>query len=285
MPEKPLRSYYIITNRTKDPDGACTDRICRCLRAKGCTCLVREDERLIAEGTGDAVIPDGVECALVLGGDGTLLQASRSLSGCDLPLLGINLGTLGYLAEVEMQHVEDALDRLAEGAYYIEDRMMLRGRVFRGEQKLTEDEALNDIVVTRRGPLRIVDFTVYVNGTFLCSYRADGIIVSTATGSTGYSLSAGGPIVSPDADLMLLTAIAPHTLSSRSVILPDNVEITVEMGGSDPDRDVAEATFDGNMALQVQPGDRIRIVKAERRTRLIRISHQSFVEVTRSKMN
>ena len=142
------------------------------------------------------------------------------------PLLGINLGTLGYLAEIDKESVFPALDCLMSGKYEIEPRMMLQGRAYRGNRLLAEDIALNDIVISREDGLRVIHLDNYVNGAYLNTYQADGIILSTPTGSTGYSLSAGGPIVSPAASLFVMTPLAPHTLNSRSIILPPENEIT-----------------------------------------------------------
>ena len=166
-------------------------------------------------------IPEDTQCVLVIGGDGTLLQASRDLQEKNIPLLGINMGTLGYLAEVEESGVRDALDKLLADEYVVEERMMLEGAAFHNGKQILQDIALNDIVIGRQGRLRILDFRVYVNGEFLNASSADGIILSTPTGSTGYSLSVGGPIVSPEASLILISHIAPHTLNNRSIVLPE----------------------------------------------------------------
>lgn len=145
-----------------------------------------------------------------LAGDGTLLQAARDMIERNIPLLGVNKGTLGYLAEVDGDNMEEALDRLIDDNVVIEDRMMLEGCAYSHKKKLLQDFALNDIVIARSGRLQIIDFNIYVNGEFLRSYSADGIIISTPTGSTGYSLSAGGPIVSPEASLIRLRQSTAH---------------------------------------------------------------------------
>ena len=227
-----------------------------------------------------------MECVLVLGGDGTLLQAARDLVDRELPLLGINMGTLGYLAEIEHKNIQPALDLLIDGAFSVEQRMMIRGVAWHQERKMLSDIALNDIVITRNGRLRVVDFNVYVDGVFLTSYTADGIIISTPTGSTGYNLSVGGPIVAPQASLMLLTAIAPHTLNSRPIVLPDNVEVMIEIGSShSTDVDGAEATFDGDTSVKLNSGDKIVISKAQQKAEMIKTKNTSFLEILREKMN
>ena len=263
------------------------------LEERGKICYIQRENESTTDGPGGlykytnaAQVPEDVECVLVLGGDGTLLHASRDLLDRDLPLLGINVGTLGYLAEIEAANVEEALEKLITGEYSIENRMMLSGSVYRDGRLLIEDVALNDIVISRRGHLRVVDFHVYVNRTFLCAYRADGIILATATGSTGYMLSAGGPIVAPDASLLLLAAIAPHTLVSRPIILPDNDEVMVEVGvNSVTEHDGADVIFDGDTSLGLKSGDQIRVTRSEKQTRLVKINNTSFVEILRRKLN
>ena len=163
--------------------------------------------------------------------------------------------------------------------------MMLMGSVYREDRLISSDIALNDIVMTRDGIPRAVDYNNYVNGSFLNSYRADGIIISTPTGSTGYSLSAGGPIISPDASMLLMTPLAPHTLNTRSIIFPERDKITVEFGaGRDGRCERGAATFDGENRAYMVSGDRIEIQRARKDTRIIKISDRSFLETLRKKM-
>lgn len=285
-----MEKFYIITNSVKDPAMEMAGFVRQYLTERGKICIVQE-QRPAGSGrhyryTDAARIPEDVDCVLVVGGDGTLLQACRDLGEKDIPLLGINMGTLGYLAEIDRQNVQPALDRLIRDEYVVERRMMLEGTVRRKAKRLLEDMALNDIVIGRDGKLRIIDFNIYVNGEFLNSYSADGIIVSTPTGSTGYSLSAGGPIVSPEASLILLSPIAPHTLNTRSIILPDDVEITVEI--KEGHRGAAEgavATFDGDTCVSLGCGDRVIIRRSSRCARLVKINNISFLEVLRKKMS
>ena len=282
--------FFIITNRQKDPALEKMHQIRKYLEEQGKTCYLQEvselDRHENYKYTDAGRIPEKTECVLVLGGDGTLLQASRDLVETELPLIGINLGTLGYLAEIEFQNVFPALDRVISGDYFYEDRMMLSGEAMHHRKCLLKDVALNDIVIARCGRLRVIDFNILVDDNFLCSYRADGIIISTPTGSTGYSLSAGGPIVAPEASLMVLTAIAPHTLNSRPIVLPDHVKITIEIGGRYySDDDGAEVTFDGDTSARLYRGDRITVTKSLKKTKLVRVHHTSFVNILREKMN
>ena len=284
-----MDSFYIITNKDKDPGFQTTRFVKEYLEKRGKKCTIREN--MVESGgnykyTNAAGIPDDVDCVLVLGGDGTLLQASRDLTERDLPLLGINMGTLGYLAEVDRKGIEPALERLLAGEYQIVSRMMISGEVYHQGKKVREDLALNDIVIGRYGRLRIIDFKIYVNGEYLNRYSADAMVISTPTGSTGYSLSAGGPIVSPEASMLLMTPVAPHTLNTRSIILPDDAEITVEMlPGHSRSGDDAEVTFDGDTSVRLTCTDKVVIRKAVKKTRLIKINQISFLEVLRTKMN
>lgn len=284
-----MDSFYIITNKDKDPGFQTTRFVKEYLEKRGKKCTIREN--MVESGgnykyTNAAGIPDDVDCVLVLGGDGTLLQASRDLTERDLPLLGINMGTLGYLAEVDRKGIEPALERLLAGEYQIVSRMMISGEVYHQGKKVMEDLALNDIVIGRYGRLRIIDFKIYVNGEYLNRYSADAMVISTPTGSTGYSLSAGGPIVSPEASMLLMTPVAPHTLNTRSIILPDDAEITVEMlPGHSRSGDDAEVTFDGDTSVRLTCTDKVVIRKAVKKTRLIKINQISFLEVLRTKMN
>ena len=287
-----MNGFYVITNRSKKNAAKEAEFIRKYLEERGCACYLQSECGHTLEGsigsmryTDASAVPDDVECIIALGGDGTLLHASRDLVDTALPLLGVNLGTLGYLAEIEHTNIAPTLDRLIADDFFIEDRMMLQGTVVTTSGEKVQDIALNDIVISRRGRLRVVDFNVYVDDVFLCSYRADGIIVSTPTGSTGYSLSAGGPIVSPDASLMLLTALAPHTLISRTIVLPDNVVVSVEIGNVRSDEEGgAEASFDGDTFLVPENGGRIVISRSEKKTHFIRMNHTSFVENLREKL-
>ena len=283
-----MDKFYIITNSDKDKDFQITNEIVSYLKKNGKKCQVQQAERKL-EGayhyTNPELIPEGTQCILVLGGDGTLLQAARDVVYRKIPMLGINLGTLGFLAEVDRQSIHAALDKLIADDYEIEERMMLTGTVYRGDKVIGRDVALNDIVICREGALRVVRFKNYVNDVYLNSYNADGIIISTPTGSTGYSLSCGGPIVSPNGAMTLMTPIAPHTLNTRSIIFPAEDVITVELGeGRHEDMENGLASFDGDTVIPMVTGDRIVIQKASVSSRILKLNHVSFVEVLRQKM-
>lgn len=284
-----MNNFYIITNGMKDPDFQITTSITEYFKKNGKKCQVQQADEKIKDPyhyTNPDLIPDETECIIVLGGDGTLLQAARDVVHREIPLIGINLGNLGFLAEVDKTTLYPALDQLIQDDYEVEKRMMLCGTVYRGNEIIGKDMALNDIVICREGPLRVVRFNNYVNNEYLNSYNADGIIISTPTGSTGYSLSCGGPIVSPSAAMTIMTPIAPHTLNTRSIIFPAEDVITVELGeGRRQNHENGLASFDGDTQIPMVTGDRIVIQKAVVSTKILKLNHLSFVEVLRQKMS
>lgn len=267
-----MNKFYIITNMLKDKTMETTYRIKNYIEAHGKECVL---------ATPDKILPEGTDCVLVLGGDGTLIRAARDMHSYDVPLLGINMGTLGYLTEVELQNVEDALNQLFLGEAQVEKRMMLRGTINGEKQEL----AFNDIVVTRLGALRVIHFKLYVNGELLNTYHADGMIVSTPTGSTAYNLSAGGPVVEPTASIIVITPICSHALNTSSIVLSAEDEIMIEIT---PDREGNSQTvglsFDGEINMELQTGDCLVIRKSEEETELLKLSDVSFLEKMRWKM-
>ena len=289
-----MDNFYTITNSEKDKNLEFTNNVVKYIEKNGGHCEVQLAGRQKDSPfhyTDPRKIPEETQCVLVLGGDGTLLQAARDIQAVhsekssQLLLLGVNLGHLGFLAEVDSQSVYSAIDKLTADIYEVEERMMLSGTVYRDGKAIGQDIALNDIVIARAGHPRVVRFKNFVNDEYLNSYNADGIIISTPTGSTGYSLSVGGPIVSPSGEMTIMTPIAPHTLNSRSIVFPAEDVITVEMGeGRHQDCEKGLASFDGDSEIPMITGDRIVIRKAEVKTRILKLNHLSFVEVLRQKM-
>ena len=271
-----MKKFGIVINEIKDPKMGVTKRISSYLNSRGAGyVLVKDAEELTEE----------VDCMLVLGGDGTLLQASDRISGKNIPMIGVNLGTLGYLAEIELDTLEEALEQLIVDDYVLDERIMLQGRIVGKDGVKDISPALNDISITRCGSLQIISLKIYVNGQFLCRWNADGIIISTPTGSTGYNMSAGGPIVEPGANLIVLTPICAHTLNARSIILKAEniVEIEIDSGHNGTILQV-EANSDGNERIAMETGDKIFISKAENTTKIIKLSKVSFLEILHKKM-
>lgn len=273
-----MNHFCIYTNVHKDKDLFFTEK----LRSF----LIQQNKRCSIKTSEEEEIPQDVDCILVLGGDGTMLQAARDvMERKGVALLGINLGTLGYLTEVEPEGMENALLQLFHGDYELESRMMLNGTVTKKEGGRAESWALNDIVISKADSQKVLEFTISVNGKLLNRYLADGMIVTTPTGSTGYNLSAGGPIAEPGARLLILTPICPHTINQRSIILSPEDEIVIEIPlGREGQMQHAAARFDG-CALSLQTGDSVRIVKSEKTTDFIKLSKAGFLEVLRKKMS
>jgi NAD+ kinase len=260
------------------------------LAAHGCTPVIEVESARAAglDGTWPTVSRDAlaadVGVVIAFGGDGTLLDAARAvvLSGTDVPLMGVNLGRLGFLTEVGRADMVRALEAVVAGATHIETRLMLLGRVDRGGRTIGERLALNDIVVTRGALSRMIEMDVEVNGEFVCHIKADGLIVATATGSTAYNLSAGGPIVHPDLDALVVTPIAPHTLTQRPLVLPGGAAIALRPV-IEPQSDIV-VTFDGQIGLPLETADVVDLRRAPRVLRLLRTSARSHFAMLREKL-
>jgi NAD+ kinase len=229
-------------------------------------------------------VVQSVDMVVVLGGDGTLLSVADCIgaAGSGIPLLGINFGSLGFLTEVTLPELYPSLESALAGTAPIEDRMMLRSTTLRGGSIFADHIALNDVVVTKGAHSRMIDLSVSVGDEFVTRVKADGLIVATPTGSTAYNLAAGGPIVHPALDALLLTPIAPHTLTNRPIVIPAGSAVRVQP--LIEDRDEVYVTFDGQAGFQLAADDEIRICRADRMLRLIRPSTRSYFEVLREKL-
>ncbi len=267
-----MKTFYIYTNQTKDGNGEVTQYIRDYLHLKGCLCSSRVDDR--------------VEAMIVLGGDGTMLRAAREYVSYHIPMIGVTLGTLGYLAEVDKEEIEPALDSLIENRYEIEPRMMLSGIPVVSGVSSNPQTALNDIVINRKGALHVINFNIYVNGRMLSTYSADGMIISTPTGSTAYNLSAGGPIVEPRARLIMMTPVCSHTLvNNRTIILAEDDVIDIEIGQyKTGEKQEVDASFDGRCPVSLNEGDKIRIIRSDKVTKIIKLSEGSFLDTLHKKM-
>jgi NAD+ kinase len=231
-------------------------------------------------------VPEGelvrrANVVVVFGGDGTILHAARAAAPHGIPILGVNLGGFGFLAEVNGPEVERALHRLLEGDFQLDERMMLRACVEHEGRTIQEFLALNDIVVTKSGYARLLTLRTFVNAEHLATHLADGLIVATPTGSTAYSLSAGGPIVHPAVEGIVLTPIAAHSLNARAVVVSagDTIKIQVEPIGAPP-----ILTVDEQEGYPLQPGDEVRVERSPHRTRLVRLGHGGFYSILRAKL-
>lgn len=276
---KKLSYFGIIANECKDKDYELSKAVKEELEKLGMTCKILTKTGKDEDYTDGSKIPEEVECYIVIGGDGTMLAAVHDTLHIRRPMLGINLGTLGYLTAVDRSGISEALRALVSGEYEVEKRMMLEGCV------KNREVALNDIVITRNGPLRTVNLSLYVNGQFLKSYSADGIIVSTPTGSTGYNMSAGGPILKPDSSMILVTPVCAHGVNNMSIVLAEGDVVEIEIGEKAADSEKeTDAFFDGKHCLPLYTGDRITIKAAPEYTEMIRLGDLSFLDLLQRKM-
>ncbi len=221
------------------------------------------------------------DLAIVLGGDGTLLSLARRVGSREVPILGVNLGRLGFLAEMDMEELFPVLERVLAGDFTVDRRMTLEVTVSRNGEGLGRHQVLNDAVINKGALARIIDLETYVDGEYLCTYRSDGLILSTPTGSTAYSFSAGGPIVHPLVGVMILAPICPHMLSNRPLILPDTACIRVFLRTAEQD---VMLTLDGQEGMPLLDGDQVEVRKSPHVVSLIRSPHRTFFSVLHSKL-
>ena len=289
-----MKKFFIITNEHKDENLVVTKSIMEYIREKGGSCCnyVSTKSNWNQRNLRQLKTTDiDADCIIVLGGDGTLVRAARDLAVMRIPLIGVNLGTLGYLCELEKSTVFHAIDRLFEEHYEVEPRMLIVGHSVTEDGKIyPEDDtdetlALNDIVIHRCGVPQIINLVITVNGEYLNTYRADGIIISTPTGSTGYSMSAGGPIVDPKANLMVITPINPHAINSKSIVVGADARIEITLASRRQERDEeADVSFDGDRFVKMKVGDKIVINKAAEQAKILRLNSLSFLQILRKKM-
>lgn len=276
-----MKAIAVIGNLSKPQVGEVAHRICTWCRANRIQAFVQEELNCGDELFKSTEPLPQVDLVMILGGDGTFLSAARRYSGTTIPFLGVNLGHLGFLAEVEVADLETALEKLVNHEFYVEKRAVLSARAFRQGRELENTFALNEVTIAK-GPLsRIIQLDVFVDNVLLGSYYGDGMIVSTPTGSTGYSLSAGGPIVAPDVDLVIITPICPHTLHARPVVVSRKAKVIVEVKTAQQD---IYMTVDGQHSFGLQHGDTVEITNGEAETALVRLRGNNFFNILRQKL-
>jgi NAD+ kinase len=222
-----------------------------------------------------------VEMVVVLGGDGTLLTAARALHKKQVPILGVNLGGLGFLTEITLAELYPMLEAILRGEYKTDERMLLEARVWRKEKVVDTFQVLNDVVINKGALARIIELETSVDQAYLTTFRADGLVISTPTGSTGYSLSAGGPIVYPSLQSIIITPICPHTMTNRPIIVPNEATITVTLCSADQE---VFLTLDGQVGFKMELRDRVEVKKGEGFVRLIKSPSRGYFEVLRQKL-
>jgi NAD+ kinase len=287
-----VTSIGLLVNVEKLADNPDVARLAReavaLLERRGVRVFLNEESaaRLghAALGIPEGDLAERVEVLVVFGGDGTILGAARQAAPRAIPILGVNLGAFGFLAEVSDHQVGEALTRLLEGDYRLDERMMLRAEVQREHREGREFLALNDIVVTKSGYARILRVRSEVNGRHLATLLADGLIVATPTGSTAYSLSAGGPIVHPAVEVIVVTPICAHTLNARAVVVSANDVITVRVQPVGKPVAPPTLTVDGQEGFPLEPDDVVKVERSPHRTRLIRLGSVGFYDMLRNKL-
>lgn len=277
-----MNTFLIIANKQKDINLEITEQIRHHISRLGAVCNIYDQ---YDRDVSSIDIPEETQCILVIGGDGTILAAARMLVGSNIPLLGINLGTLGFLADVNLADLSKTLDLLLQDQYQVENRIMLTAEVYKQGKKAATYIALNDFNINRFGASRVIGLKVGINGSVIDRYRADGVIVCTPTGSTGYNLSAGGPIINPTCKNFVITPICPHSLTARSIVLAKEDIVTVEVEQIRSNiKEEAIISFDGREGLSLFPGDQVKIYKSQEVTPFIKATEVSFVQILKEKL-
>jgi NAD+ kinase len=272
-----VRSVAIVSKKHKKSAWQAGQELQQWLAARGVKAnhLVNEPEPHVPP------LPSETAGIVVLGGDGTLLSVARHYASLEVPIFGVNVGGLGFLTEISLDELYPSMEKVLAGKYAVEERMMLTARLHRQGKVSWEKHFLNDAVINKGALARIVDLATWIDGEFLTTYRADGLIVSTPTGSTAYTLSAGGPIVYPTLRHIILIPICPFTLSNRPIILPDTVTVTVTFEEEVQD---AYLTLDGQEGQALQREDRVEMSVAPQNLKLILSPQRSYFEILRTKL-
>ena len=280
-----IKKVGLIVNNEKDKCLEITQKLIHYLREKNVKIFVSaEIIKYLSDIKGISVFSppyNNIDMVFSLGGDGTLLRAARLVSVKGIPICGINLGGLGFLTQIGVQELSKYLNMILEGSYQLEERMMLSGHISRKNKKIKPFYCLNDIVVAKKLFARLIHVETYINNEYVIHYSADGLVISTSTGSTAYSLSAGGPIVYPGMKTMIITPICPHTLSARSLVInhKNTIKIIVLSKGED-----VMLTVDGQQGIDLEENDILTIKKSRHKTRLVTFPEKSFYGVLRKKL-
>ncbi len=233
------------------------------------------------EGYSRPQIPALVDVVIVLGGDGTMLGVARLVGDKGVPILGVNLGGLGFITEVNKDEIFDAVEKVLAGSCSIEERIMLTAVVHRHSERIADFVVLNDVVINKGALARIIDLETYINNSYVTTFKADGLIISTPTGSTAYSLSAGGPILYPTLNSIALTPICPHTLTNRPIVLPDDVIIEIMLRSESED---VFLTLDGQVGFSLRKNDTVEVKKSDFTTKLLMPCERDYFQVLRTKL-
>ena len=254
------------------------------LKERGCEVFMDTDTAASAELRSPykkSQIPSLVEMIIVLGGDGTLLSVARLVEGNGIPILGINVGGLGFLTEVTHEELYQTMEKVFNNEFIMEERLLLKAQIFRHGELVAQSFALNDVTVSKGTLAKMIKLEIYVNSQFVTALRGDGVIIATPTGSTAYSLSAGGPILHPSVGALVITPISPHTLTNRPIVIPDRVKIETILKSKE---EGGMATFDGQVGFSLRQEDVVEICASETKTKLIHSPGFNYYEVLRRKL-
>lgn len=283
-----MEHFFVITNQSKDKEQRVARKIKEYMEHRGKNCTIATDygqDDTREYSTDIQEIPEDTQCAIVLGGDGTMLQAANDLAATHLPILGVNLGNLGFLTDIEEHRLMPAMDKLMNDEFVLEERMLLEGSYPDENGQERKHLALNDVVINKGHCYHLVCVKVYINGRLLDFYIADGLIISSPTGSTGYNLSAGGPVMLPTMEGIIITPICPHSLNHRSLVISAKDEVVVEIGSArDERKDEGILIMDGMVLGTMHTGESVRIQKAPENTRFIKLNGANFLEVFHNKL-
>jgi len=274
------RKYAVISNKEKDIDNKINNLITKHLKENGCNGIVNifigKDELI------DEKLISNIDIIFSLGGDGTFLNIARQTSKLGIPILGINLGSLGFLAEVELKDIEKSVKDIVNGKYEIQERMMITSTIYKNDKPVYQNDALNDFVISRGELSRIITLELYINNSFVDSFPGDGLIISTPTGSTGYALSAGGPVIEHDAKLMLITPICSHAMHSRSFVVDKKSNIEIKLIGDKKNKCLL--TVDGQKGFSLAGDEKVVIKRSKIKAKIIKVNNKSFYDTLRKKM-
>ena len=275
-----------ITSKPGKPEiGEVVPPLMAWLEQRGVECLIDQETADTLGGKISSLpreeLAARVDLVTVLGGDGTLLATARALNRNPVPILAVNLGGLGFLTMVTREELYPALEAVLDGRFHTEPRVQLEAEVICAAQQARRFLALNDVVLNKGALARVLDFDVRVDGQFISTYKSDGLIVSTPTGSTAYSLAAGGPVVAPSVRAFIITPICAHTLTNRPIVLPDTAVIEVAVKS---EREPVYVTVDGQVGMEVHGEDRVRICKAASMVEIVQPLHKSYFEILRQKL-
>jgi NAD+ kinase len=285
MPSPMYRTVGIVSRPRQEDVAAVAPKLIEWLESRGLSVLYDKETAACLVGSGRACTREDlaarVDLVIVLGGDGTLLATARAFRDSTVPVLPVNLGSLGFLTSVTLDEMYVILEEVLQGRNRVSERSMLEAQITRAGKEIARHRALNDAVLNKGALARIIDLDLQVNGEFVCSYKADGLIISTPTGSTAYSLAAGGPIVYPQVPAFVVTPICPHTLTNRPLVIPESSKIEITFRSND---NQVYLTLDGQVGVELEPADRIAISKSANPLRLVRPARKTYFEILRNKL-